>query len=339
MLSPAFLCRFAIMSKDLEKLKQLLKDVNKRHGDGTVMSLKDKPLNGIEVIPSGSLTLDLALGVGGYPKGRIIEAYGPESSGKTTIALHAIAEAQKQGGIAAFIDAEHAFDEKYAESLGVNLKELIFCQPSSAEQALQVADELVSSGQVAIVVIDSVAALVPQAEAEGNVGDIKMGLQARLMSSSLRKLAGPVAKNNAILFFINQTREKIGVMYGSPITTSGGNSLKFYASIRMDVSKSIAKQGDEAYGNKTKVKVVKSKVSSPFGIAEFDIRWGAGIDKVGELVDLGIEKGFIQKGGSWLTYGETKVQGRDSMRQLLLDNPEFANEIEIKIKEKINAEA
>lgn len=327
------------IKEKLDKIKETLKDINKAHGDGTVMSLSDKPLSDIDVISSGSLTLDLALGVGGYARGRIIEAYGPESSGKTTLAIHAIAETQKKGGIAAFIDAEHAFDKAYSETLGVNIDELIFCQPSSAEQALQVAEELISSGNVDIVVIDSVAALVPQAEVEGNIGDMKMGLQARLMSSSLRKLSGPVAKNNVILFFINQTREKIGIVYGSPITTSGGNSLKFYASIRMDVSKSIAKQGEEAYGNKTKVKIVKNKVASPFGIAEFDIRWGTGIDKAGELVDLGIQFNIIQKGGSWLTYKENKIQGRDSMRQLLIDNPNFASEIEKQIKEKINEKA
>lgn len=322
----------------LKLLKDAINKINKEHGDGTVMSLSDSPVN-TEVISTGSFGLDLALGVGGLPKGRIVEIYGPESSGKTTIATHLIAEAQKAGGLAAFIDAEHAFDKDYATKLGVNVDELVFHQPNSGEEALQIADELISSGALDIVVIDSVAALTPKAELEGEMGDQKMGLQARLMGQALRKLVATTSKNNVLLVFINQTREKIGVMYGSPITTTGGNALKFYASVRLDVTKSLAKAGDEVYGNKTKVKVIKNKVAPPFRIAEFDIVFGEGIDKQGEILDAAIGFNIVKQGGSWLTYNDTKIQGKDKFRQLMKDNPELAIEIEKLVKNKLNEEA
>lgn len=321
-------------SEKSKALKEVLNKINKDHGDGTVMSLSDSPIP-TEVISTGSFGLDLALGIGGLPKGRIVEMFGPESSGKTTIATHVIAEAQKAGGIVGFIDAEHAFDKKYAEALGVNVDELIFSQPNCGEEALEVADELIRSGVFDVVVVDSVAALVPKAELEGDMGDSKMGLQARLMGQAMRKLAGITSKSGTLLIFINQTREKIGVMYGSPITTPGGNALKFYASVRLDISKSLAKSGDEIYGNRTKVKVVKSKVAPPFKTAEFDIIFGEGIDKVGEVLDLAVSFDIIKKGGSWLTYKDTKIQGRDSFRQLLKDNPDFLKEIEDQVKEKL----
>ncbi|MBV6485149.1 MAG: Protein RecA [Flavobacteriales bacterium] len=319
-----------------EKLKalQLTMDrLDKTYGKGTVMKLGDAPVLEVDVIPSGSLSLDVALGVNGYPKGRIIEIYGPESSGKTTLALHAIAEAQKKGGIAAFIDAEHAFDQTYAAALGIDVENLLISQPDNGEQALEIADNLIRSGAIDIIVIDSVAALTPKAEIEGEMGDSQMGLQARLMSKALRKLTGSINKANCTAIFINQLRDKIGVMFGNPETTTGGNALKFYASIRIDVRRAAQiKDGEEVTGNRTKIKIVKNKVAPPFRKAEFDIVYGEGISKIGEIIDLGVDFNIIKKAGSWFSYGETKLgQGRDAVKELLKDNPELMAELEQKI--------
>ncbi|WP_309640498.1 recombinase RecA [Flavobacterium sp.] len=318
----------------LKALQLTLDKLDKTYGKGTVMKMGDKAVEEVETISSGSLGLDLALGVNGYPKGRIIEIYGPESSGKTTLTLHAIAEAQKAGGIAAFIDAEHAFDRNYAEKLGVDVENLIISQPDNGEQALEITENLIRSGAIDIVVIDSVAALTPKSEIEGEMGDSKMGLHARLMSQALRKLTGTISKTNCTVFFINQLREKIGVMFGNPETTTGGNALKFYASIRLDIRRSSQiKDGDNVIGNRTKVKVVKNKVAPPFKTAEFDIMYGEGVSKTGEILDLAVEFEIIKKAGSWFSYGETKLgQGRDAVKVLIKDNPELADEIEQKIK-------
>lgn len=301
------------------------------------MKMGDAPVVEVDAIPTGSLSLDVALGVGGYPTGRVIEIYGPESSGKTTLTLHAIAECQRRGGIAAFVDAEHAFDRFYAEKLGVNTDELIISQPDNGEQALEIADNLVRSGAVDILIIDSVAALTPKAEIEGEMGDARVGLQARLMSQALRKLTGTISKTNSTCIFINQLREKIGVMFGNPETTTGGNALKFYSSVRLDIRRSTQiKDGDQVMGNRTRVKVVKNKVAPPFRTAEFDIMYGQGISKAGEIIDLGVEHNILTKSGSWFSYGETRLgQGRDTVKQLFIDNPEMADEVEIKIKEAI----
>jgi recombination protein RecA len=330
------------MSSIEDKKKALalvLEKLDKTYGKGTVMTLGDASADtSIEVIPSGSLGLDLALGVGGYPRGRVIEIYGPESSGKTTLTLHAIAEAQKTGGIAAFIDAEHAFDRHYASKLGINLDDLIISQPDNGEQALEIADNLIRSGAVDIVVIDSVAALTPKAEIEGEMGDSKMGLHARLMSQALRKLTGTISKTKCTVIFINQLREKIGVMFGNPETTTGGNALKFYASVRIDIRKASApiKTGDEAVGSRVKVKIVKNKVAPPFKIAEFDIMYGEGVSKTGEILDAAVDMGIVKKSGSWFSYADTKLgQGRDAVRDMLKDNPELADELEGKIREEI----
>ena len=330
------------MSSIEDKKKALalvLEKLDKTYGKGTVMTLGDASADtSIEVIPSGSLGLDLALGVGGYPRGRVIEIYGPESSGKTTLTLHAIAEAQKTGGIAAFIDAEHAFDRHYASKLGINLDDLIISQPDNGEQALEIADNLIRSGAVDIVVIDSVAALTPKAEIEGEMGDSKMGLHARLMSQALRKLTGTISKTKCTVIFINQLREKIGVMFGNPETTTGGNALKFYASVRIDIRKASApiKTGDEAVGSRVKVKIVKNKVAPPFKIAEFDIMYGEGVSKTGEILDAAVDMAIVKKSGSWFSYADTKLgQGRDAVRDMLKDNPELADELEAKIREEI----
>ncbi|MCM4150186.1 recombinase RecA [Arenibacter sp. TNZ] len=322
----------------LKALKLTLDKLDKTYGKGAVMKMGDSIVQDVEVISSGSLGLDVALGVGGYPRGRVIEIYGPESSGKTTLTLHAMAEAQKNGGIAAFIDAEHAFDRFYAQKLGVDIDNLIISQPDNGEQALEIADNLIRSGAIDIVVIDSVAALTPKSEIEGEMGDSKMGLHARLMSQALRKLTGSISKTNCTVIFINQLREKIGVMFGNPETTTGGNALKFYASVRLDIRRSTQiKDTDGAVqGNKTRVKVVKNKVAPPFRTAEFDIMYGEGISKVGEIIDLGVEFEIIKKSGSWFSYGDTKLgQGRDAVKSLLLDNPELLEELEGKIKEAI----
>ncbi len=326
-----------------EKLKVLnstLEKLDKMYGKGAVMKLGDSAIDNIEVISTGSIGLDAALGVGGYPRGRIIEIYGPESSGKTTLAIHAIAEAQKQGGIAAFIDAEHAFDRFYAEKLGVNTAELLVSQPDNGEQALEIADNLIRSGAIDIIVIDSVAALTPKSEIEGDMGDSKMGLQARLMSQAMRKLTATISKTKCCCIFINQLREKIGVMFGNPETTTGGNALKFYASVRIDIRRqSQIKDGDVASGNHVKVKIVKNKVAPPFRFAEFDILFGEGISKIGELIDIGVEKGIIKKSGSWFSYNDSKLgQGRDTVKQVLADNPELADEIEQKVRESLLTE-
>jgi len=332
---------FLKMSSEKEaKLKALqltLDKLDKAYGKGTVMKMGDKAVEEVETIPSGSLGLDLALGVNGYPKGRVIEIYGPESSGKTTLTLHAIAEAQKAGGIAAFIDAEHAFDRNYAEKLGVDIENLIISQPDNGEQALEIAENLIRSGAIDIVVIDSVAALTPKSEIEGEMGDSKMGLHARLMSQALRKLTGTISKTNCTVFFINQLREKIGVMFGNPETTTGGNALKFYASVRLDIRRSSQiKDGENVIGNRTKVKVVKNKVAPPFKTAEFDIMYGEGVSKTGEILDLAVEFEIIKKAGSWFSYGDTKLgQGRDAVKVLIKDNPELADELEQKIKDLI----
>jgi recombination protein RecA len=329
------------MSADKEaKLKALqltLDKLDKTYGKGTVMKLGDKAIVEVDSIPSGSLGVDLALGVNGYPRGRIIEIYGPESSGKTTLTLHAIAEAQKAGGIAAFIDAEHAFDRGYAKKLGVDVEDLIISQPDNGEQALEIAENLIRSGAVDIVVIDSVAALTPKSEIEGEMGDSKMGLHARLMSQALRKLTATISKTNCTVFFINQLREKIGVMFGNPETTTGGNALKFYASVRIDIRKSSAiKDGENVIGNRAKVKIIKNKVAPPFKTAEFDIMYGEGVSKVGEILDLGVDFEIIKKSGSWFSYEDTKLgQGRDAVKQVIKDNPELAEELEEKIKAKI----
>jgi recombination protein RecA len=330
---------YAIMSSDKEaKLKALqltLDKLDKTYGKGTVMKLGDTAIEEIETISSGSLGIDIALGVNGYPRGRVIEVYGPESSGKTTLTLHAIAEAQKAGGIAAFIDAEHAFDRFYAQKLGVDIDNLIMSQPDNGEQALEIAENLIRSGAIDIVVIDSVAALTPKSEIEGDMGDSKMGLHARLMSQALRKLTGTIHKTNCTVFFINQLRDKIGVMFGSPETTTGGNALKFYASVRIDIRRSTQiKDGDNVVGNRTKVKIVKNKVAPPFRTAEFDIMYGEGISKVGEVLDLAVEYEIVKKSGSWFSYGETKLgQGRDAVKGLIKDNPELMDELEQKVKE------
>jgi recombination protein RecA len=324
----------------LKALKLTLDKLDKTYGKGTVMKMGDAAVQEVEVIPTGSLGLDVALGVGGYPKGRVIEIYGPESSGKTTLTLHAMAEAQKKGGIAAFIDAEHAFDRNYAQKLGVDIENLIISQPDNGEQALEIADNLIRSGAIDIIVIDSVAALTPKSEIEGEMGDSKMGLHARLMSQALRKLTGSISKTHCTVIFINQLREKIGVMFGNPETTTGGNALKFYASIRLDIRRStqIKDTASEAVGNKTRVKVVKNKVAPPFKTAEFDIMYGEGISKVGEIIDLGVDYEIIKKSGSWFSYDDTKLgQGRDAVKSLLLDNPELMDELEQKIKEAIVA--
>ena len=321
----------------LKALQLTLDKLDKTYGKGTVMKMGDKAIEEVETISSGSLGIDLALGVGGYPRGRVIEIYGPESSGKTTLTLHAIAEAQKAGGIAAFIDAEHAFDRNYAEKLGVDIENLIISQPDNGEQALEIAENLIRSGAIDIVVIDSVAALTPKSEIEGEMGDSKMGLHARLMSQALRKLTGTISKTNCTVFFINQLREKIGVMFGNPETTTGGNALKFYASVRLDIRRSTQiKDGENVLGNRTKVKIVKNKVAPPFKTAEFDIMYGEGISKTGEILDLAVEFEIVKKAGSWFSYGETKLgQGRDAVKSLIKDNPELADELEEKIKAKI----
>ena len=321
----------------LKALQATIDKIEKDYGKGTIMKLGDQPEWDVQVIPSGSVALDHALGIGGYPRGRIIEIYGPESSGKTTLAIHAIAEAQKAGGIAAMIDAEHAFDRSYAQALGVNLDSLLISQPDNGEQALEIADNLIRSGAIDIVVVDSVAALTPKAEIEGEMGDNKVGLQARLMSQALRKLTASISKTNTCCIFINQLREKIGVMFGNPETTTGGNALKFYASVRLDVRRTTQiKDGEEALGNRTKVKVVKNKMAPPFKKAEFDIVYGEGISHTGEIVDLGVEYGIIAKSGSWFSYGDQKLaQGREATKQLISDNAELSEEIEAKIREAL----
>jgi len=330
-----------VKTDNTEKLKVLnstLERLEKVYGKGAIMKLGDSPVESMDVIQTGSLGLDIALGVNGLPKGRVIEIFGPESSGKTTLALHAIAESQRSGGIAAFIDAEHAFDRFYAEKLGVDVQNLLIAQPDNGEQALEITDNLIRSGAIDIIVIDSVAALTPKSEIEGEMGDSKMGLQARLMSQALRKLTSTISKTNCCCVFINQLREKIGVMFGNPETTTGGNALKFYASVRLDIRRQAQiKEGENIIGNHVKVKVIKNKVAPPFRTAEFDIMYGEGISKVGEIVDLGVEYNIVKKSGSWFSYGETKLgQGRDAVKQLLQDNPELATELEGKIKEAIN---
>lgn len=334
------------MAKDIakEKLKALqmtMDRMEKTYGKGSIMKLGDQVIDDVEAIPTGSLTLDLALGVGGFPRGRIVEIYGPESSGKTTVAIHAIAEVQKQGGIAAFIDAEHAFDRSYADALGVDTENLLISQPDNGEQALEITENLIRSGAIDLIVIDSVAALTPKAEIEGEMGDSKMGLQARLMSQALRKLTGTVSRTRCTAIFINQLREKIGVMFGNPETTTGGNALKFYSSVRLDIRRSgQLKSGDEVLGNTTKVKVIKNKVAPPFKKAQFDIMYGKGISKEGEIIDMGVEMNIIKKSGSWFSYGDTKLgQGRDAVKQLLEDNPDLMDELENKIKETLSPEA
>lgn len=331
------------MTPNADKLKALqltLDKLEKSYGKGAVMKLGDTPTESIESISTGSISLDIALGIGGVPKGRVIEIYGPESSGKTTLATHIIAECQKKGGVAAFIDAEHAFDKFYAKKLGVDVDNLLIAQPDNGEQALEIADNLIRSGAIDVIVIDSVAALVPKAEIEGEMGDSKMGLQARLMSQALRKLTGTIAKTGCCCIFINQLREKIGVMFGNPETTTGGNALKFYASVRLDIRRtSQIKDADEVSGNRVKVKIVKNKVAPPFRVAEFDVMFGQGISKVGEIIDLGVDFNIVKKAGSWFSYGDTKLgQGRDAVKQLLLDNPELADEIEAKIRAEVTGE-
>ncbi|WP_430405348.1 recombinase RecA [Fluviicola sp.] len=332
----------AVREINPEKLKALqltMEKLDKTFGKGSVMKLGDNAIEEIEVIPSGSITLDIALGVNGYPKGRIVEIYGPESSGKTTLAIHAIAEVQKQGGIAAIIDAEHAFDQFYAQKLGVDVENLLISQPDNGEQALEIADSLIRSGAVDLLVIDSVAALTPKAEIEGEMGDSQMGLQARLMSKALRKLTGSISKAKCCCIFINQLRDKIGVMFGNPETTTGGNALKFYASMRIDIRRAAQiKEGEDVIGNRIKVKVVKNKVAPPFRKAEFDIMYGEGISKVGEIIDIGVELNILKKSGSWFSYGETRLgQGRDSVKNMIADNPELMDELEAKIKEALGA--
>ncbi len=328
------------ISKDKLKALQLTLDkIEKDFGKGSIMKMGDKAVTDIPSISSGSIALDAALGVGGYPRGRVVEIYGPESSGKTTLAIHAIAEAQKLGGIAAIIDAEHAFDRTYAEKLGVDVETLLISQPDNGEQALEIADNLIRSGAIDIIVIDSVAALTPKAEIEGEMGDSKMGLQARLMSQALRKLTGTISKTNTCCVFINQLRDKIGVMFGNPETTTGGNALKFYATVRVDIRKmNQIKDGDDATGNRVRVKIVKNKLAPPFKKAEFDIVFGEGISKIGEIIDMGVEMNIIKKSGSWFSYGETRLgQGRDAVKQLLTDNIELADELEKKIVENLKA--
>ena len=329
--------RVPVSSEKLKALQAAMDKIEKSYGRGAIMKLGDDSVEEVAVIPTGSIALNAALGVGGYPRGRVIEIYGPESSGKTTLAIHAIAEAQKAGGIAAIIDAEHAFDRFYAEKLGVDVENLWISQPDSGEQALEIADQLIRSSAVDIVVIDSVAALTPKAELEGDMGDSKMGLQARLMSQALRKLTATISKTNTTCIFINQLRDKIGVMFGYPETTTGGNALKFYASVRLDIRRvSQLKDGDEVIGNQTRVKVVKNKVAPPFRKAEFDIMFGEGISRAGEIIDLGVDKGFIKKSGSWFSYGDTKLgQGRDAAKKCIEDNPELADELEAAIMEAL----
>ncbi len=332
--------RKEINKEKLKALQSTIDKIEKDFGKGSIMRLGDKAVSEVPVISSGSIALDMALGVGGYPRGRVVEIYGPESSGKTTLAIHAIAEAQKQGGIAAIIDAEHAFDRSYAEKLGVDVENLLFAQPDNGEQALEIADNLIRSGSIDIIVIDSVAALTPKAEIEGDMGENKMGLQARLMSQALRKLTATISKTNTCCIFINQLRDKIGVMFGNPETTTGGNALKFYASVRVDIRKlNQLKEGEESTGNRVRVKIVKNKIAPPFRKAEFDIIFGEGISKTGEIIDLGVELNIIKKSGSWFSYGDTKLgQGREAVRQLLLDNLELLNEIETKIRETLKAQ-
>ena len=327
------------MSEKLKALQAAMSKIEKDFGRGSVMKLGDEQIEDVEVIPTGSLALNAALGVGGYPKGRIIEIYGPASSGKTTLAIHAIAEAQKRGGIAAFIDAEHAFDRFYAKKLGVDVDELLISQPDNGEQALEIADQLIRSSAIDIIVIDSVAALTPKAEIEGDMGDNKVGLQARLMSQALRKLTSTISKTNTTCIFINQLREKIGVMFGNPETTTGGNALKFYASVRLDIRRvTTLKDGDTPIGNQVRVKIVKNKVAPPFRKAEFEITFGEGISHVGEIVDLGVELGIIKKSGSWFSYGESRLgQGRDAVKKIIKDNPELSEELEGKIAEALKA--
>ena len=327
-----------IKQAKLKALQATLDRLDKSYGKGAVMRLGDEPSEALEVIQTGSISLNRALGVGGFPKGRVVEIYGPESSGKTTLAIHAIAEAQKNGGIAAVIDAEHAFDQFYAQNLGVDIENLLISQPDNGEQALEIADNLIRSGAIDIIVIDSVAALTPKAEIEGEMGDSQMGLQARLMSKALRKLTGTISKANTCCIFINQLRDKIGVMFGNPETTTGGNALKFYSSVRVDIRRSSAiKNADKVIGNRTRVKIVKNKVAPPFQQAEFDIMYGEGISKVGEIIDLGVDMNIISKSGSWYAYGDTKLgQGRDAVKEILKDNPELFEELENKIVEQLN---
>lgn len=326
-----------------EKLKVLsavMDKIEKDFGKGAIMKMSDKAVDKVPIIPSGSIALDQALGIGGYPKGRVIEIFGPESSGKTTLAIHAIAEAQKAGGIAAFIDAEHAFDSTYAQKLGVDIDELLISQPDNGEQALEIADNLIRSSAIDIVVIDSVAALTPKAEIEGEMGEAKMGLQARLMSQALRKLTASISKTGTVCIFINQLRDKIGVIYGNPETTTGGNALKFYASVRIDIRKaSVIKDGEEQLGARARVKIVKNKLAPPFRKAEFDILYGEGISKIGEIIDMGVDLGILKKSGSWFSYGDRKIgQGRDAVKELLQSDPEFLNEVETKVREALAAE-
>ena len=328
----------------LEKLKILqstMEKIEKNYGKGAVMKLGDKATEKVDVIPSGSISLDCALGVGGFPRGRIIEIFGPESSGKTTLAIHAIAECQKADGIAAFIDAEHAFDSFYAKKLGVDIDNLLVSQPDNGEQALEIADNLIRSGAIDIIVVDSVAALTPKAEIDGEMGDSKVGLQARLMSQAMRKLTSTISKTNCCCIFINQLREKIGVMFGNPETTTGGNALKFYASVRVDIRRvQTIKDGDQNIGNRVKVKIVKNKVAPPFRFCEFDLMFGEGISKIGEIIDLGVEHEIIKKSGSWFSYGDTKLaQGREALKQTLRDNPELCEELETKIRTAITTKA
>ncbi len=326
-----------IRNEKLKALELTLGKIEKDFGKGTIMKMGDHAIVDVGTIPSGSIALDIALGIGGYPRGRVVEVYGPESSGKTTLAMHAIAEAQKTGGIAAFIDAEHAFDRFYAQKLGIDVENLLISQPDNGEQALEITDHLIRSGAIDIIVIDSVAALTPKAEIEGEMGDSKMGLQARLMSQALRKLTANINKTNTCCVFINQLREKIGIIFGNPETTTGGNALKFYASTRIDIRRiSQLKEGDEVLGNRVRVKIVKNKLAPPFKKAEFDILFGEGISHTGELIDLGVEHDILKKSGSWFSYGETRLgQGRDAVKALLNDNPELAEEIDVKIKEKL----